>query len=84
MTGGRADYLSYLLRLWRTGETEDAAWRASLESPSTGQRWGFGSLEDLHAFLKRQIGCSTQSPTGSVANRDGPGPSRRGDQTEEV
>jgi hypothetical protein len=33
-----------MLRLWRV-ETEDGpAWRASVESPHTGERVGFGSL----------------------------------------
>lgn len=49
------DYLSYLLRLWRIrGET--AAWRGSLESPLTGARLGFGSLDELFAFLREQTG----------------------------
>ena len=46
------NYLSYLLRLWRTGE--HSAWKASLEDPQTGVRWGFGSLEVLFRFLKRK------------------------------
>ena len=42
-------YLSYLLRLWGAGK---GAWRASLESPMTGERHGFASLKDLFAFLQ--------------------------------
>jgi hypothetical protein len=42
-------YLSYLLRLWRTGETRP--WKASLEDPQTGQRLGFKSLDALFKFL---------------------------------
>ena len=56
-------YISYLLRLWRetgSGEhvrgEERAVWRASLESPRTGERWGFGGLTDLFAFLERECG----------------------------
>ncbi|MBN1889862.1 MAG: hypothetical protein JW850_17840 [Thermoflexales bacterium] len=47
-------YLSYLLRLWRSGEGEKAAWRASLESPLTRERLGFASLKALFAFLETQ------------------------------
>lgn len=45
------DYQSYLLRLWKSGLEGEASWRASLESPSTGMRQGFVSLQDLVAFL---------------------------------
>jgi hypothetical protein len=44
-------YVSYLLRLWRDSESE-SAWRASLESPQTGERRGFASLDDLFSFLQ--------------------------------
>jgi len=42
---------SYILRLWSTGELQAADWRASLEDPSTRERYGFPSLEQLFAFL---------------------------------
>ena len=61
---GRQVYLSYLLRMWRmecggegtvhtNGRLE---WRASLESARTGERVGFGSLEELFSFLHEQLG----------------------------
>jgi hypothetical protein len=57
-------HISYLLRLWRetggwdpTGGGERAVWRASLESPRTGERWGFAGLTDLFAFLERECGA---------------------------
>ncbi len=37
---------SYILRLWCADE-----WHASLEDPTTQERFGFGSLEQLFAFL---------------------------------
>ena len=46
-------YISYLLRMWRSGESEAAVWRASLEDPMTGKRQGFRTLPDLFAFLER-------------------------------
>ena len=42
---------SYILRLWCVGEPRDADWHASLEDPSTRERFGFSSLEQLFAFL---------------------------------
>ena len=49
------DYLAYLLRLWRMEGSADA-WRGSVESPQTGERLGFGSLDELFAFLREQTG----------------------------
>ena len=54
-TAQQPDYLSYLLRLWRM-KGGAAAWRGSIESPHTGERWGFGSLDELFAFLREQTG----------------------------
>ncbi|MBL7183254.1 MAG: hypothetical protein ISS50_02265 [Anaerolineae bacterium] len=60
-TREQPDYLSYLLRLWRVRGDEGAhqsaekpIWRASLESPFTGERMGFASLDALFAFLRQQ------------------------------
>jgi hypothetical protein len=52
----RRDYLSYLLRLWREGGEGRAVWRASLKSSRTGEKVGFGSLEELFEFLQRETG----------------------------
>ena len=60
----RRDYRSYLLRLWRVGP-EEAAWRASLESPHTGELTGFANLEDLFAFLEKEVREVTQGQTMS-------------------
>jgi len=61
LTGETGDappmYLSFLLRLWR--ESEYGAWRASLESVTTGERHGFGSLAGLMAFL--QVECQAMA-----------------------
>jgi hypothetical protein len=48
-------YQSYLLRLWETCDGEMRVWRASLESPGSGERRGFASLEDLIEFLRAQM-----------------------------
>ena len=47
-------HLSYLLRLWPTRTHGQVVWRASLESPDTGQRRGFASLTGLFAFLEQE------------------------------
>jgi hypothetical protein len=49
-------YVSYLLRLWQTESEGQLVWRASLESPQTGERTGFRNLDALFAFLRQQSG----------------------------
>ncbi|MBM4464520.1 MAG: hypothetical protein FJ014_02945 [Chloroflexi bacterium] len=69
-TPERRDYLSYLLRLWRVGK-EEAVWRASIESPHTGQRIGFASLEDLFTFLEKKVCQVVQGQTTPGAGGKG-------------
>lgn len=77
-------YLAYLLRLWQANDDETALpkgeapgcwrgteWRASLESPRTGERKGFASLDDLFAFLRRQTGMMFDVDS-SDGNQDTP------------
>lgn len=45
-------YYSYMLRLWETSNGERHIWRASLESPGTGQRRGFANLQSLVDYLQ--------------------------------
>jgi hypothetical protein len=42
--------------MWRVSDEEEAAWRASLESPHNGERRGFASLAELFAFLEKKVG----------------------------
>jgi hypothetical protein len=59
-TRNHKDYVSYMLRMWRDGGDEKAAaatgapWRASLQSPRSGEMVGFASLDDLFDFLRGQ------------------------------
>jgi hypothetical protein len=64
MTTGQPRYLAYMLRLWQVDGGAKAAWRASLESPHTGERHGFASLGALVAFLEEQT-HSTKRPEKS-------------------
>ncbi len=45
-------YLAYLLRLWQVRREGHLLWRVSLESPHTGERWGFADIDQLLAFLR--------------------------------
>jgi len=45
-------YLAYMLRLWQVNPGGQPIWRASLESPHTGERHSFASMEQLLAFLQ--------------------------------
>lgn len=47
-------YQSYLLRLWPAGDKDKTVWRPSLESPHSGKRYSFATLEELFRFLQRQ------------------------------
>lgn len=50
MSRERADYTSFLLRLWRMPGAA-AIWAASLENPRTGERLSFVDMESLFVFL---------------------------------
>ena len=47
-----SQYQSYLLRLWRSGESKTC--RVMLERIDSHERHGFADLEDLCAFLREQ------------------------------
>jgi len=57
---------SYILRLWRANEPQPGEWHASLEDPSTGERFGFSSLEQLFAFLMEQ----SERDSGTTSARE--------------
>ena len=55
-------YVSYLLRLWQAWRGGALVWHASLESPTTGERRGFGSLADLFACLEQETAVDDDEP----------------------
>jgi hypothetical protein len=59
--GEARDYVAYLLRLWREKGGGTTQWRASLQHPHSGERVGFGSLEELFEFLQRQVVAAADS-----------------------
>jgi hypothetical protein len=50
----QADYVSYLLRIWREKGKGQPVWRASLERSRTAERQVFPSLEELFEYLLQQ------------------------------
>jgi hypothetical protein len=66
------DYIAYLLRMWRTRDGKQAAWRASLQQPGTQERLGFATLDELFAFLQQQAALLPEEgkapPDEQVAN----------------
>jgi hypothetical protein len=59
MDGVQPEYLSYLVRLWRVSDDEEPAWRALLKSSQTGQQVGFGSVDALFDYLRREAGLES-------------------------
>jgi hypothetical protein len=47
-------YLAYMLRLWQVGGNGQSTWRASVQSPHTGEHQIFADLEMLFAFLEER------------------------------
>ena len=74
MTPDALGYLSFLLRLWRAGDTDQPAWRVSLENPLTGERQVFADLGALHAFLSERtlkgLPCGEGAPDPDAAPGD--------------
>ncbi len=68
MTTEPRRYLAYMLRLWQVGGDGEPTWRASLESPHTGERQGFAGLQALLAFLEEQT-RSTEDPSATSDER---------------
>jgi len=68
MSSEHRHYVSYLLRLWQTRSGGELIWRASLESPHTGERRGFASLDELFTFLQKETSHVAQGQTAPNAD----------------
>ncbi|MDY6876580.1 MAG: hypothetical protein SWK90_10335 [Chloroflexota bacterium] len=77
MAKSQRHYLSYMLRLWRTSDGKKHVWQASLESPGTGERYGFASLKTLFSFLQALV----DSDDDQIHDHDVRGMEERGDAT---
>jgi hypothetical protein len=60
-------YLAYMLRMWQATCDGGLAWRASLESPHTGERQGFADLRALFEFLERRLDDAAPPSDGPEA-----------------
>ena len=53
-------YASFLIRLWRERNMDVARatvdWQSEVEHIQTGERWSFGTLDELLAFLRDEAG----------------------------
>jgi hypothetical protein len=67
MDEGELAYVSYLLRLRRVPDARGNIWRASLESPRSGQVHSFASLEEMLTFLMNITCSSSEHQTGPHA-----------------
>lgn len=67
----RCRYLSYMLRMWETDDGESRIWRASLETPGSGERRGFADLQSLMDFLAHQ--AERQDEEGREPDAEGRG-----------
>ena len=45
---------AYVLRLWEARVDGQPVWRASLQSPQTGERHAFASLDTLFTYLEER------------------------------
>lgn len=62
-------YHAYLLRFWQERAArpdQPAVWRFGLEDTRAGNRYGFGSLEELISFLQVQIKQAELSDTEGI------------------
>jgi len=66
-------HFSYLLRVWAVDLNGDIGWRASLESPQTGERLGFADLAALFAFLRRTTASARDGRATVATQRTGVG-----------
>ena len=63
--------MAYLLRLWQVEEGENAPWRASVESPQSGERRGFAGLAELFTFLEKKTREIMRDSTASNRDEEG-------------
>jgi hypothetical protein len=67
----QAEYLSYLLRLWRVTVEGAPVWRVSLQRPGAAEQTAFAGLDELLTFLRTETGernkgqtAETEAPMG--------------------
>ena len=64
-------YTSFLLRLWQARDEGEMIWRASLESPHSGQSRSFTTLAALYSYLDKLTGFGDEGEAqGSTDNKE--------------
>jgi hypothetical protein len=65
-------YASFLVRLWREESADlsqkSVMWESEVEHIQTGERWEFDTLDQMLAFLRREVG-GTGTVSTIVNNR---------------
>ena len=64
-------YLSYMLRLWHTRDSNgEAVWRASLEEPGSHHTESFGDTDAMFTFLQSQLGTEKSGDHAQLEQRE--------------
>ncbi len=48
-------YYSCLIRIWESRSNDEQIWRASLERPGLKERVGFSNMNELFAFIRKDV-----------------------------
>jgi len=72
MTDQQPRYMAYLIRLWEADANGEPVWRASAQSPHTGERHAFADLQRLFAFLEERTGRDAQGEGAGSAQHAEP------------
>jgi len=68
-------YVSFLIRLWREDDLDPTApaaeWKAQVEHIQSGRQWTFRTVEEMLAFLRRQVNAT--EPCEGSAGTSAPG-----------
>jgi hypothetical protein len=56
--------MAFMLRLWQVKCGEASTWRATVESPHTGERRAFADLEGLLDFLRDSTEGESEEESG--------------------
>jgi len=69
MSDRRPGHRSYVLRLWEVRTGGERSWRASLQSPGSGERHAFADPQSLFRFLQQAMEPPMEPhPPGSLSD----------------
>ena len=64
----KENYLSFLLRIWKSSVPENPDWRLSIENTQTRERIAFDSIEGFVEYLKVKV---SEDPNNDRSQFDG-------------